>query len=79
MRKRLTIVGSTLRPQSVESKARIAAALEETVWPLIEQGWCGRSSTPGFRSTRRRRPTPAWRQASTSAKSFCSARKGKAR
>ena len=38
MRKRLTIVGSTLRPQSVESKARIAAALEETVWPLIESG-----------------------------------------
>lgn len=36
MRKRLSIVGSTLRPQSVESKARIAAALEETVWPLIE-------------------------------------------
>ena len=38
MRKRLTIVGSTLRPQSVESKARIAEALEETVWPLIEAG-----------------------------------------
>ena len=38
MRKRLTIVGSTLRPQSVESKARIAAALEERVWPLVEAG-----------------------------------------
>ncbi len=38
MRKRLTIVGSTLRPQSVESKARISASLEETVWPLIEAG-----------------------------------------
>ena len=38
MRKRLTIVGSTLRPQSVESKARIAAALEATVWPLVESG-----------------------------------------
>ena len=38
MRKRLTIVGSTLRPQSVESKARIAAALEEQVWPLVESG-----------------------------------------
>ena len=36
MRKRLSIVGSTLRPQSVESKARIAAALEEKVWPLID-------------------------------------------
>ena len=38
MRKRLTIVGSTLRPQSAESKARIAAALEETVWPLLASG-----------------------------------------
>ena len=38
MRKRLSIVGSTLRPQSVESKARIAAALEERIWPLIESG-----------------------------------------
>ena len=38
MRKRLTITGSTLRPQSVESKARIGAALEESVWPLVEQG-----------------------------------------
>ncbi len=38
MRKRLSIVGSTLRPQSVESKARIAAALEERVWPLIDSG-----------------------------------------
>ena len=38
MRKRLTIVGSTLRPQSVESKARIAASLEEQVWPLVEAG-----------------------------------------
>ncbi len=38
MRKRLTIVGSTLRPQSIDSKARIGAALEETVWPLVGQG-----------------------------------------
>ncbi len=38
MRKRLTIVGSTLRPQSIESKARIGAALEERTWPLIEAG-----------------------------------------
>jgi NADPH:quinone reductase-like Zn-dependent oxidoreductase len=38
MRKRLSIVGSTLRPQSVSSKARIAAALEEQVWPLVESG-----------------------------------------
>ena len=38
MLKRLSIVGSTLRPQSVESKARIAAALEAQVWPLVESG-----------------------------------------
>ena len=35
---RLTITGSTLRPQSAESKARIASALRERVWPLIEAG-----------------------------------------
>ena len=38
MLKRLSIVGSTLRPQSVDSKARIAAALEAQVWPLVESG-----------------------------------------
>lgn len=38
MLKRLTLTGSTLRPQSIESKALIAAALREKVWPLIEQG-----------------------------------------
>jgi putative PIG3 family NAD(P)H quinone oxidoreductase len=38
MLKRLSIVGSTLRAQSIESKARIAAALEAEVWPLIESG-----------------------------------------
>ena len=36
MRKRLTITGSTLRPQSNEAKAQLAAALLEKVWPLIE-------------------------------------------
>ena len=34
--KRLTITGSTLRPQSVEAKARIAAALRREVWPLLD-------------------------------------------
>ncbi len=38
MSKRLTITGSTLRPQSVEAKARIAAALEREVWPLLASG-----------------------------------------
>jgi NADPH:quinone reductase len=38
MVKRLTITGSTLRPQSVEAKARIAAELEREVWPLLAAG-----------------------------------------
>jgi len=38
MLKRLTLTGSTLRPRSVEEKALIAAALLETVWPLLESG-----------------------------------------
>jgi putative PIG3 family NAD(P)H quinone oxidoreductase len=38
MTRRLTITGSTLRPQSDLSKARIAAALRDRVWPLIEAG-----------------------------------------
>ncbi len=38
MQRRLSIVGSTLRPQSVDSKGRIAAALEREVWPLIDSG-----------------------------------------
>jgi putative PIG3 family NAD(P)H quinone oxidoreductase len=41
MIKRLTITGSTLRPQSVEAKAAIAANLEEKVWPLISSGQIG--------------------------------------
>jgi NADPH2:quinone reductase len=38
LRKRVTISGSTLRPRSVSYKTRIAAALRERVWPLIESG-----------------------------------------
>ena len=38
MVKRLTITGSTLRPQSDAAKARIAAALQREVWPLIDAG-----------------------------------------
>lgn len=36
--KRLTLTGSTLRPQSAEAKAAIARSLQERVWPLIEAG-----------------------------------------
>jgi len=38
MRKRLSVTGSTLRPQSVQAKSAIAAALEEHVWPLLASG-----------------------------------------
>jgi putative PIG3 family NAD(P)H quinone oxidoreductase len=40
MMKRLTHTGSTLRAQSVEAKARIAAELESKVWPLLANGKC---------------------------------------
>ena len=36
--RRLTITGSTLRPRSVEDKGRIARALRQEVWPLLEAG-----------------------------------------
>lgn len=38
MMKRLTITGSTLRPQSDLAKGRIAAELREAVWPLLDAG-----------------------------------------
>lgn len=41
MTRRLTITGSTLRPQSLLAKARIAEDLRAHVWPLIEAGRIG--------------------------------------
>ena len=38
MTRRLTLTGSTLRPQSERAKARIARQLEENLWPLIAAG-----------------------------------------
>jgi putative PIG3 family NAD(P)H quinone oxidoreductase len=38
MMRRLTITGSTLRPQSDLAKARIAESLRADVWPLLEAG-----------------------------------------
>ena len=38
MMRRLTITGSTLRPQSDLAKARYAEALETHVWPMISKG-----------------------------------------
>ena len=41
MTRRLTFTGSTLRPQSLQAKAEIAAALEAEVWPHLESGVIG--------------------------------------
>lgn len=38
MARRLTVTGSTLRPQSDLAKARIANELREKVWPLLDTG-----------------------------------------
>lgn len=38
MLRRLTLTGSTLRPQSNDDKARIAEGVRRTVWPMIEAG-----------------------------------------
>ena len=41
MARRLTVTGSTLRPQSTLAKARIAAELKAKVWPLLDAGRIG--------------------------------------
>lgn len=38
MRRRLTLIGTTLRSRSIDYKARVCAGLREHVWPLIESG-----------------------------------------
>jgi NADPH:quinone reductase-like Zn-dependent oxidoreductase len=38
LRQRLTITGSVLRARTVEEKGAIAAAVERSVWPLVEAG-----------------------------------------
>ncbi|MDC0739161.1 NAD(P)H-quinone oxidoreductase [Cognatishimia sp. SS12] len=38
MKRRLTVTGSTLRPQSDFAKAEIAKALQAKVWPLLDAG-----------------------------------------
>jgi NADPH2:quinone reductase len=35
---RLTLTGSTLRPQTIAAKGRMAQGLKEKVWPLLERG-----------------------------------------
>jgi NADPH2:quinone reductase len=41
MTRRLTIVGSTMRPRTTAEKGLIATALRETVWPVLDAGRCG--------------------------------------
>lgn len=41
MRKRLTVMGSTMRPRTTVEKGLIAAGLRETVWPVLDAGRCG--------------------------------------
>ncbi|HUO22162.1 MAG TPA: NAD(P)H-quinone oxidoreductase [Caulobacteraceae bacterium] len=38
LRRRLTLTGSTLRARDAAEKARLAAAVEAKVWPLVESG-----------------------------------------
>ena len=38
MLKRLSLMGSTLRPRSLEAKAAIATDLLREVWPLLDSG-----------------------------------------
>jgi NADPH2:quinone reductase len=35
---RLTLTGSTLRPQSIDNKGRMARGLKDKVWPFLENG-----------------------------------------
>jgi putative PIG3 family NAD(P)H quinone oxidoreductase len=38
MQKRAVVTGSTLRPRDADEKARLAAAVEQAVWPWVEAG-----------------------------------------
>ena len=38
LQKQLVLTGSTLRPRSADDKAKLAAAVEATVWPWVEAG-----------------------------------------
>ena len=64
MVRRLTITGSTLRPQSDAAKAAIAAELRANVWPLIEAGRIGPVMDQTFKledaAKAHARMEPAW-------------------
>jgi NADPH:quinone reductase len=68
LRKRLAIIGSTLRPRSIAYKTVIARELREQVWPLIEAG----TVKPVIHSV-----FPAWQAAQAHALMESSAHVGK--
>ncbi|GIS90737.1 MAG: hypothetical protein CM1200mP20_07780 [Pseudomonadota bacterium] len=57
MMNRLSISGSTLRPQTTEEKARIADDLKQVVWPLLESGEIRPQFTRAFLWTRQPKHT----------------------
>ena len=58
LRKRLSIIGSTLRPRSVAYKTVIAKELLEQVWPRIEAGKIKPVIYKAFPPSRRHRRMP---------------------
>ena len=60
MGNRLTLTGSTLRPQSLDSKARMARGLKEKVWPLLEGGQDRTDHLQELPAASQRRRTPSW-------------------
>jgi len=69
MLKRLTHTGSTLRARAVADKAAMPPRLIRMCCRCLPRAGSNRQSTQPFPSTRQVPPMPAWRAASTSAKS----------
>ena len=65
---RLTLTGSTLRPQSIENKGRMAQGLKEKVWPLLEAGKIRPIIYKTFPLATPRRRTPSWSAPTMSAR-----------
>ena len=57
LRKRGTVVATSLRARPVEEKSAICAAVVEHVWPLVADGRSSRSCTPRSRWSGPARPT----------------------
>jgi putative PIG3 family NAD(P)H quinone oxidoreductase len=66
-------------PARPRRRPRSSRRVREHVWPAVEAGrGAARSSTASCRSTTPRRPTACWSPAPTSARSCCSAGRGRA-